>query len=713
MQETVALHVVARQLRLPAAEEGRPLVLIIDDDLAVRLMAKTCLIKSGFDVEEANCATEGLAKFEALQPDAVLCDVVMPDLDGYEVCERIRKSPGGTHVPIIMLTGLDDMESIEKAYSVGATEFTVKPINSSLLPRNVRFTLRASQAFERSQQSEERYALAARGANDGLWDWLIEPDTAYYSARWKGILGCDEDIGTSINDWLNRIASQDIERVRLELRSHLEGRTSHFESEYRVQCGDDSYKWVLSRGLAVRDEKRHAYRMAGSMTDISARKSAQEQLEHDALHDTLTRLPNRNLFLDRLSHCIEISKRRSQYDFAVLFMDLDRFKVVNDSMGHLIGDRMLIEVADRIRTALRTGDTLARFGGDEFTVLLEDVCDVGMATELAKRLQSVIAEPIELDGQQVVSSASMGVAMGGSGYELPDEMLRDADVAMYRAKSLGRGTLQVFNASMRMHAVHAMKTESELRVALSDNQILPKYQPIICLRSNKVAGFEALARWQSPTHGLVRPDQFMAVAEDSGLIVGIGRKVLEAACDQLSVWRKRWPKVEDWTMSVNISSQEVDQTDLVGAVDAVLEKFSLPARCLKLEITERSLIENDERALRVLNELHDRGVRLAIDDFGVGYSSLSYLHRFPFDDLKIDRSFITDVEHQPRRAELVKVIIQLAHNLGLEVTAEGAETEGSVEVLRALGCERVQGYYAAQPTRAEKLTQIFESQLDR
>ena len=689
---------------------AQPLVLLVDDDLAERLYTQACLCKAGFLVHEAADGEQALAAFTEVQPDIVLCDVLMPGMNGYEVCAAIRRLPGGAHVPIIMLTGLDDVESIERAYAAGATDFSVKPINAPLLPRKVRFILRAGHAVEQLKRSEERYALAACAANDGLWDWDRNRDSVYYSPRWKELLGyADGEVGDHLEEWLSRIHPDDVDCVRSELDAHIEGHINHFEKEHRLKASDGTFRWMLARGLAVRDSSGRVHRMAGSMTDVSKRRAAQEKLEFDALHDPLTRLPNRALFFDRLQHCIELSIRRPHYRFAVLFMDLDRFKIVNDSLGHLIGDCLLIEATKRIRAAIRDSDTLARFGGDEFTILFEDIEDASTVTCTAERIQNALTLPVELAGQMVVTSASMGIALSSPSYRRSEEMLRDADAAMYRAKSCGRARYEIFRPAMHEHAVHTLQTEAELRMALERDEFLVEYQPIISLRTGEVSGFEALVRWQHPSRGLLPPGEFLTVAEETHLIVPIGRKVLQAACGQLRDWQKRWSAASKWTVSVNLASQELTQPDLPSTIDEILRNTGLSPNYLNLEITERSLIENDSQVLEIMRELAARGIQLSIDDFGTGYSSLSYLHRFPFNVLKIDRSFIHDLENQPRRVELVKAIVSLAHNLGLKVVAEGSETADSVQCLKELLCEYAQGYYFGRPQEAKVLSRLFES----
>lgn len=691
----------------------RPLILIVDDELSVRLLVRSCLRKAGFDVEEAEDGPQALSLFSSLNPDMVLCDVLMPGMSGYDVCTEMRKLDAGAHVPIVMLTGLDDMQSIEDAYSVGATEFLVKPINSSLLPRRVRFLLRANEAFEKLKCSEERYALAASGTRDGLWDWDLRNDFVFYSPRWKELLGCQEqDIGDTLEDWLGRIHSEDVENVRVDLKAHIESGFQHFESEYRIKTADGAFKWVLTRGLAIRDRDGRVSRMAGSMSDISRRMAFQERLEYSAVHDSLTGLPNRVFFYDKLQRALSIGAEHRDYKLAVIFLDLDRFKVINDSLGHLMGDRMLAEVARRIRGALRADDTLARFGGDEFTILFENIRDTATVTNAVARIQHALATPICLDGQEVVTSASIGVALSDPAYQLPEEMLRDADTAMYEAKSNGPGCCAFFDSAMHTQAVRALKTEAELRLALEKNQLVVEYQPIISLDNLEISGFEALLRWRHPTRGLLLPEEFLTIAEETNLIVPIGRTVLAVACRQLKQWQGRWTEASKWTMSVNLSSREFAHSDLLPAVKEILCDVGLSPDRLNIEITEHSLIENDHRVLDLMIELHAMGIQFSIDDFGTGYSSLSYLHQFPFDILKIDRSFVTGLEASSKRREIVKAIVLLAHSLGLEVVAEGSERDETAECLGELQCDYAQGYSFARPQPADVLSSEFESRYE-
>jgi len=686
----------------------RPLVLVVDDDEHLRLLTTTCLERGGFDVVEAGDALGALASFQERRPALVLCDVVMPGMDGFELCGALRALPGGAHLPIVMMTGLEDMESIERAYAAGATEFCVKPVNWSLLPRHIRFILKASRMQEALSRSEERYALAARGASDGLWDWDLVQGTVYYSPRWAELLGLAPGaVGPSIDDWLDRIHVEDGSRVRAELSAHLEGRHERFQSEHRIRTASGGSIWALVRGIAVRDERGKPLRMAGSLTDISQRTEALQRLEHNALHDALTDLPNRALFMDRLEHCMLRATRHPDERFAVLFIDLDRFKVVNDSLGHLVGDRLLVEVGQRLSRLLRSGETLARLGGDEFAVLIEDYADPDTPQHVAERIHEALRDAADIDGHSVTTTASIGITVKRDDYERAEEMLRDADVAMYAAKSGGPGRSELFSPDMHVRAMRNLQVEHALRDAVAQQQMSIHYQPIVALDDGEISGFEALVRWEHPERGTLLPAEFLDVAIETGLIVPIGRQVMEGACRQLVEWERRHAPAHEWCMSVNLCALELMQPDLLDFIDDVLERVGLAPRRLKLEVTERSLLGNLDAAHEVMVGLRERGIRMSVDDFGTGFSSFAYLQRLPFDVLKIDRSFISEVENDRDKCQIIQAMVRVAHELGLEVVAEGSEQPASIDCLRALRCEYAQGNLLAPAMSADALDALL------
>ncbi len=573
--------------------------------------------------------------------------------------------------------------------------------------RDISQRMRAEEAL---RESEERYALAAAGANDGLWDWDLRTQEMYYSPRWKQMLGCEvSEVGASPDEWLSRVHADDVERVRREMATHLNGGSQHFETMHRVRHQDGTWRWMLSRGLAVRDPEGRAYRLAGSMTDVTERKTAEEQLVHDALHDALTGLPNRALFNEELRLAIDRRRRRADYGFTVLFLDLDRFKVVNDSLGHLAGDTLLTELSARIHRCLRPGDRVARLGGDEFTILLDDIDDVPDATRIADRIQAELAAPFVIGGREVYTTASMGIALSATGYTEPEAVLRDADLAMYRAKARGRARYEVFDLAMHASAVERLELETDLRRALERDEFLLHYQPVLRVEDQRIVGFEALLRWRHPRRGMVDPAAFIAVAEETNLIVQIGAWVLREACRQLRAWRGRFGDQPGISVGVNVSGRQLLTPGLAEHVRRAIAEHGVPARRLHLEITENVLMEDAMAAAGVIDELKTLGVHILMDDFGTGYSSLSYLRRFALDALKIDREFVMHLEVE-ENLELVRTIVTLARNLGLGVVAEGVESTQQYLQLRALDCQFVQGFLFSPPVDAEAAARLLEAQ---
>jgi diguanylate cyclase (GGDEF)-like protein len=433
-----------------------------------------------------------------------------------------------------------------------------------------------------------------------------------------------------------------------------------------------------------------------SFRDLTPRHRAEERLRHDAIHDALTGLPNRTLFMDRLGQALLRSKRHLEHRFAVLFVDIDRFKVVNDSLGHLVGDELLVAVAARIRQSVRPADTVARLGGDEFTILLETIDRPEDAVVAAERIQNLMAVPFGLRESEIFATVSIGIAVSAPHYQSAEEMLRDADIAMYRAKSNGRAGHEMFQPGMHSTAVALLQLENDLRRALDRGEIVLHYQPIVSLADSEIAGFEALMRWNHPQRGLIYPEEFVGLTEETGLIVPIGRWVLFEACSRMSQWQKTFTRPE-LTISVNLSGRQLAHRDFVGDVARVLGETGLAAHTLCLEITETVLMENSQSAAQSIVRLRDLGVKVHIDDFGTGYSSLSYLHRFAIDTLKIDRSFISHVTTGGENMEIIRTITALAGNLNVPVIAEGVETEVQREQLIALGCRWAQGYLFSMP----------------
>ena len=446
----------------------------------------------------------------------------------------------------------------------------------------------------------------------------------------------------------------------------------------------------------------------GISRDITQRKEFEDQLEHQAFFDTLTQLPNRALFMNRLQHLFHRARRaQANLMFAVLYLDVDRFKGVNDSLGHQAGDDLLNQIARRLERCVRPSDTLARLGGDEFTVLLEDIASEVDATRIAERIKKELAIPFMVHGQELFSSASLGIALSSSHYERPENMLRDADIAMYRAKASGRSRHQVFDVDMHQRAASLLELETDLRHAIERHEFVPYYQPIIDLATRSLRGFEALARWRHPKRGLVMPDVFIPVAEDTGLIGSIGDFMLVESCRQMRKWQSQYQRNPALTISVNVSTRQLTQADVAEQVRRVLLETGLDPASLTLEITESALMQNLKNGAAMIQRLHDMEVRLHIDDFGTGYSSLSYLHNFPVHTLKVDKSFVSRMEDAPNQAEIVRAIVSLAQNLGMEVTAEGVETHAQADALQDLHCTNAQGFLFSRPLPAHEAERLI------
>jgi diguanylate cyclase (GGDEF)-like protein len=464
---------------------------------------------------------------------------------------------------------------------------------------------------------------------------------------------------------------------------------------------------MLARGSAIRDERGYAYRMAGSQTDVTVRREAEEQLVRDALHDSLTGLANRTLFIDRLERSISRISRDGDHKFAVLFLDLDRFKGINDSLGHEAGDQLLIAFARRLGACLRPSDTAARLGGDEFTILLEEPRDPYNATNVAQRILESLKDPFNLGNHEVYVTASIGIASSSVGYARPQDVLRDADTAMYRAKAKGKSRYEVFDPAMHARAVKLLKVENDLRRAIDRSEFEIFYQPIVSIDTNRIRAFEALIRWRHPELGLVSPNEFIPVAEETGLILPIGRWVLFQACKQAAEWNAAMPE-SPVDINVNLSGKQFSQPDLHEQVIEALEKSGLPARHLILEITESVVMENPEATVATLHRLKALGLQLNIDDFGTGYSSLAYLQRFPVDTMKIDRSFVARVSQSAENCEIVRTIVHLAHSLNMKVTAEGIENAEQLSHLKGLKCENAQGYLFSRPLDAAGAYELLD-----
>jgi diguanylate cyclase (GGDEF)-like protein len=495
-------------------------------------------------------------------------------------------------------------------------------------------------------------------------------------------------------------------RIGIALQTH-----QPYNAEYRIRTKSGQQKWLLEQGSIRWYSASVPFCIDGIITDITYLKQIQAQLQRDAFFDKLTHLPNRSLFMDRLEQSVRRLTRKPDYMFSVLFLDLDRFKVVNDSLGHRAGDQLLFQVAQKLKSCIRPGDTVARLGGDEFTMLIDDVHSLQDVTQVSERILREMSTPVPLEGQEVFTTTSIGIALSTLDYTEPEELLRDADIALYQAKALGRARYSIFQSGMHIHALERMQLETDLRWAIQRQEFQLHYQPIISLETGQVVGLEAFVYWQHPSRGLLSPLDFLPVAEETGLIIPIGQWVRSVVCQQMQDWSTQLPRTHHLFISVNLSAQEISDPSLVEHLTTILHQSSLSPHRLKLEITEGTLMKDSEPILARLGHVKALGIQLCIDDFGTGYSSLSYLNQFPIDFLKIDRSFIQRIE-VPENLEIVRTIVSLTQNLGLKAIAEGIENTAQLAQLRALRCEFGQGFMFARPQDTAMTTTFLEEQLD-
>jgi diguanylate cyclase (GGDEF)-like protein/PAS domain S-box-containing protein len=504
-----------------------------------------------------------------------------------------------------------------------------------------------------------------------------------------------------VTDFLTVIHPDDLSVAVEAIKRLRKGNSTIDQCEVRFQHKSGHKVWGLWSASLAGGSHAASTPLVFQIQDITDRKRAEEQLQHEAMHDVMTGLPNRAMFIDHLELAIARAQRNEARKFAVLYVDLDRFKIINDSLGHAVGDQLLKEVALRLWKCVRAGDTVARLGGDEFVLLLEDIYEENEAIEVAERIKAELAAPFTLNGREVYTTVSIGVASSWTSYHQAEGLIRDADAAMYRAKSLGKNRHEIYDSAMHAQVNDLLQMETALRMAVERNELVVYYQSIVDLETFKISGFEALVRWNHPERGFISPANFIPLAEETGLIVDIGEWVLRDACRQMERWQKIFPSDPPLFVSVNLSSKQFIQSDLIQRVTQIIEETKINPEGLKLEITESAVMDNVETATEMLKKLRALGIKLSIDDFGTGYSSLSYLHRFPIDTLKVDRSFVVNMSEDGENVEIVRTIVSLAQNLGMNVIAEGVETKEQLAALRKLGCENGQGYFFSKPVNAK------------
>ncbi|MEH2155872.1 two-component system response regulator [Nostoc sp.] len=595
-------------------------ILIVDDMADNLRVLSSILTREGYNVRKALNWQMALTATQTVLPDLILLDIMMPEVDGYEICQTFKAWELTADIPVIFISALDDVFDKVKAFKVGGVDYITKPF--------------------------EFQEVLVR----------VQNQLALRSARLE------------------------ILKLNIELEHRVKQRTGELEKALQKL-----------------------------QQEINSRQKLQSQLLDIALHDSLTGLPNRVLFIRRLENALNRAKQESSYQFAVLFLDCDRFKVVNDSLGHPVGDELLIAIARRLQACLIPIDTLARLGGDEFGILLENITDINIAIQVAERILQQLSLAFKLSRYEVFMNASIGISWGNKDYERPEYLLRDADTAMYRAKAQGRAKYHVFNPAMHQEAIQLLELENDLRRAVERQEFLVYYQPIVSLTTGRISGFEALVRWQHPIRGLVSPTEFIPVAEETGLINVINTWVLQSACHQLSIWQHYPVTPEPLTISVNLSARLFLQPNLVEQIDRIIYENKINPAYLELEITESVIMENTNAIKIILQQLKQRKIKLIMDDFGTGYSSLSYLHSFPLNALKIDKSFVKRMQENKENMGLVPAMIGIANSMGMSAIAEGVETQEQLAQLRSLNCNFAQGYLFSQPIEQQLALKLLTS----
>ena len=691
---------------------GTHRIMLVEDETIIAMDVQQRLEKLGYEVvAQASSSADAIRRAMESVPDLILMDVkIRGPLDGIETATRIRVQHD---IPVIYLTAFADEETIRRASQTEAFGYLLKPFEDRELQSAIEIALYKHTMEKKLRLSEERYALAMQAANDGLWDWDLKTNEVFYAPRWRHMLGLENGNGhMGPSDWLDRVHPEDREILAAAMDAHLQHLTPSLEAEYRILHQDGGYRWMICHGLALFDSQGKPYRFAGSQSDITTRKQLEEQLIRKALHDELTMLPNRAVLTDRLGVELEHARRRGDRKFAVMLLDLDHFKIINDSLGHIRGDTLLQAFARRLEQCLRPGDIVSRLGSDEFAILVNDLETQEEAVKVADRISEVMQNAFDMDGREIFLHASIGIVLAGDDHQTAADVLCDADIALQHSKSNGRSRYEIFDPQMRGNTLTRLQQEAELRRALQNHEFILYYQPVFELQTMQISGFETLIRWQHPTRGLLAPAEFIQVAEQSSLIVPIGEWVLRTACLQAQAWIQRCRR--PFRIAVNLSASQLNHKNLLPTVRSALAESGLAPENLELELTESVAIHNLDQSIQILHTLRQMGISIAVDDFGKGYSSLDYIQNLPSNTLKIDRSFIKNLANSgsASKAEsaIVLAMITMAHQLCLKVIAEGVETETQLKRLAELNCDLVQGFYTGKPLSSTDIASLISPQ---
>ncbi|MCU0537667.1 MAG: EAL domain-containing protein [Hydrococcus sp. Prado102] len=689
-------------------------VLIVEDESIVAQDLQLILEDLGYNVPAiADSGELAIEKAAEIQPNLILMDIrLIGEMDGIAAAQIISEQ---FDIPVVYMTAHSDEATLARAKLTVPFGYVIKPFEEREIRTTIEIALYKHEMEKKLKENAHWLATILKSIGDGVIATDRMGRITFLNPVAEMLTGWsfDEAVGkdsTKIFKIIHEISRQTVNNPIMEVLktnkiATLPEQTLLVAKDGREIPIEDSVAPITHhKGTALlKDNKGNIAGTVLVFRDVTQQRLAAKKLYRQAFYDILTNLPNRAWFKERLTDAVERVKRNPDYLFAVMFLDLDRFKIINDSMGHSAGDRLLVEVASRLSQSVRSIDTVTRMGGDEFAILLENLQNPGEAYKIARRIQQQLSEPIAIDEQEVFTNASIGIVLSSMGSERVEELIRDADIAMYRAKAKGKGRYEVFDLAMREQVVAASLLENDLRRAIDRNELSVYYQPIVCLASQKTLGFEALIRWHHPQQGFIPPDNFIPIAEETGLIIAIDEWVLQNACHQLMAWQKQHPNLLPLTVSVNLSSKQFAQPNIVEKIERVLIETDLDAQSLILEITESALIENPQSAAETLAQLKALGVGLSLDDFGTGYSSLSYLHRFPVNTIKIDRSFINRIDTEQDGLEIVRTIVMLGKTLEMNVVAEGLETTEQLALLQQLQCRCGQGYFFSKPLPASQI----------
>jgi diguanylate cyclase (GGDEF)-like protein len=707
-------------LNANALSEETPVVLVVDDDKGSLMMAEAALDSAGYRVVQASDGLIAVEQFKQHKPDLIIMDAIMPNMDGYEAIAEIRSTEAGAHVPILMITGLDDLDSITRAYDEGATDFLTKPINFFVLPHRVQYMLRSNATADELRKSQAKLDDAQRIARLGNWEWNVKSDVMVWSREFARVLGFNENSRQgSWSQFLEKVSENHRFLMNQAVQHSIEEATE-FSYEFAITGADSREKIIRIESEPRKNDTGECTCMLGTVQDITEYTNAQKQIHDLAYYDLVTGLPNRAQLYENLAYALKVSDRLHS-QFALLFLDLDHFKNVNDTLGHDAGDDLLRQVSDRLASVLRESDvmsapskdagtkhTVARIGGDEFVVLLPNVTKAVDVAKVAERIGVTVSAPYTIHDVDVAITTTIGISLYPSDGRDAETLMKHADVAMYHAKENGRNGFQFYSKSIHDHALARFSMERELRSAIKNNELALMYQPKIALATGAAVGVEALLRWNHPERGAIPPDEFLPVAEETGLIVVLGQWVLKESAYQMQQWIEQG--LGAFSVAVNCSPAQFTRGNIISDISHALEYSGLDPKLLEIELTENLFLNNIDKGIEILKSMKQLGVQIAVDDFGTGFSSLSYLKRLPADKLKIDQSFVKDLHVDKGDSAIVAAIVTLSQNLGLKVIAEGVENQQQMDILRGFNCNEVQGYHVCYPLTADEFAEWLSDQ---